>query len=287
MKNHPWNRALRIFLAAAMLLVSLAAWHFSVAAGPASGAEGGDGIPILMYHKVNPDPEAGSLGLRVTPADFDRQMRYLYEQGYSTVSLEDARDFLAGEKNLPPKPVVITFDDGYRDNYTRALPILEKYHFKATFFVVVNTIGGVNSFDRGIQPVNQMAGWPELRDMAVRGMEIGSHTLSHPRLAECSPEEAAKQIKESKLALESGLGLPVRYFSYPHGNFNAAVKKVVKECGYTAATTTRAGLNTPGGDPFDLKRIYVTGQMSQKRFVRAVTGGLKKEYDVTDWSDVL
>lgn len=286
MKDHPWKRVMRVLLSVAILVFSLAVWHFTVAAGPAAGAEG-ESIPILMYHKVNPDPETGNLGLRVTPADFDQQMRYLFAQGYSTVSLGDVRDFLAGLKALPPKPVVITFDDGYRDNYTCALPILEKYHFKATFFIVVNSIGGINSFDRGIQPVNQMAGWSELRDMAARGMDIGSHTLTHPRLAECRPAEAARQIKESKLALERGLGLPVHYFSYPHGSCNAAVKKMVEEFGYTAATSTQAGLIAPGSDVYALKRVYVTGQMSQKRFIRELTRGVKKEDNATNGIEIL
>lgn len=276
MIRHGWFGTFCIFLITALLIFVAAAWHFSLTAVPAAGAEGG-GIPILMYHKVNSDPETGNLGLRVPPEIFDRQMQYLYNQGYSTVSLGDVCEYLKGEHALPPRSIVITFDDGYRDNYTYAVPILEKYNFKATFFVVSSTVGKVNSFDNIAQPVNQMAGWSELRDMAARGMEIGSHTVSHPRLAEISQEKARYQIKESKLALEKGLGQPVRYFSYPHGSFNAALKKVVEESGYEAATSTLFGLDYPGDDVYALKRICVTGQMSCLKLAREMNRPKKKE----------
>ncbi|MHB8984666.1 MAG: polysaccharide deacetylase family protein [Eubacteriales bacterium] len=268
-----------IFLITTLLAFIAAAWHFSFTADHAAGAEG-SGIPILMYHKINPDPETGNLGLRVPPEVFDRQMQYLYSQGYHTVSLGDVREYMTGERILPPKSVVITFDDGYRDNYTFALPILEKYNFKATFFVVTGTVGKVNSFDNSIQPVNQMAGWSELRDMAARGMEIGSHTVSHPRLTELSPEKALYQIKKSKLALEKGLGQPVRFFSYPHGCYNAAVEKIVEESGYEAATSTLPGLDYPDNDVYALKRICVTGQTSCLKLLKELNRAKRKEIQI-------
>lgn len=271
-KKRGSHTAFTVFLAVAMFLLP-AAWSFYAGVIPSARAEGPRGVPILMYHKVNPDPETGNLGLRVPPSEFDRQMKYLHEQGYQSVSLQEVRDFITGGKPLPPKPVVITFDDGYRDNYTYALPILEKYGFTATVFVVVNTIGKVNVFDLGVQPVNQMMNWSELRDMADRGITIGSHTMDHPHLADVPPEKALYQIREAKAALEKGLGFPVKYFCYPYGSHNQAVKKMVEESGYEAATTTRPGLNYYGEDIFALKRIYVTGQMSQQKFIRELSKG--------------
>lgn len=261
---------LTVFLAL-VLFLSLAALNFATGFNPSSGAEGLQGVPVLMYHKVNPDPETGNLGLRVPPAEFDRQMKYLAEQGYQSVSLQEVRNFILEGEPLPPRPVVITFDDGYRDNYTYALPILEKYGFTATVFVVVNTIGKVNKFDLGVQPVNQMMSWSELRDMAGRGITIGAHTMDHPHLSDVAADKALYQIRESKAALEKGLGLPVKYFCYPYGSYNQEVKKMVEECGYEAATTTRPGLNKVNDDIFALKRIYVTGQMSLQKFSKELS----------------
>ena len=264
-----------IVLAVASLVVALTSWHFYTGDIPAAQAGSPAGIPILMYHKVNPDPQTGKLGLRVTPSEFEWQMKYLREEGYHSVSLGDVRDYIREGKPLPPKPVVITFDDGYRDNYTYALPILEDYGFTATVFVVVNTIGKENLFDRGVQPVNQMLNWSELRDMASRGVTIGSHTMDHPHLADQPAEVARYQIKESKAALEKGIGQPVKYFCYPYGSYNMMVKRIVEESGYEAATTTRSGLTCPSDDVFALKRIYVSGQMNRQKFIREITKAIK------------
>jgi len=258
-------------LAVVLLVLALVTWRLSAGVIPVARAEGSVGIPILMYHKINPDPETGNLGLRVPPSEFDWQMQYLFSQGYHSVSLQEVKDYIKEGKPLPPKPVAITFDDGYRDNYTYALPVLEKVGYTATVFVVVNTIGKVNRFDLGVQPVNQMMNWSELRDMASRGIAIGSHTMDHPHLSEVAPEKALYQIRESKSALEKGLGQPVKYFCYPYGSYNQIVKKAVEECGYEAATTTHQGLAYPSDDVFALRRVYVTGQMSHQKFIREIT----------------
>ncbi|MGB9804564.1 polysaccharide deacetylase family protein [Desulfofundulus sp.] len=224
-------------------------------------------IPILMYHKVNPDPATGGLGLRVPPQNFARQMEYLATHGFHTVSLTDVADYLQKAKPLPPRPVVITFDDGYLDNYTYALPILEKYGFTATVFVVAHTVGKTNIFDAGRQPVNRMAGWRELKAMAGHGITIGAHTLDHPRLTRLPLEEARRQIKESKLLLEAELGRPVEVFSYPYGSYNQDLARVVRESGYRAAVTTDQGLVGPGDDPFTLKRVRVMGSYDMQKFI--------------------
>lgn len=226
-------------------------------------------VPILMYHKVNPDPRTGGLGLRVPPDKFDRQMAYLARNGFHTVSLTDVVAHFQEGKPLPPRPVVITFDDGYLDNYTYAFPILKKYNFTATIFVVAGTVGGINSFDvkSKLQPVNQMAGWRELKEMAGYGITIGSHTLDHPHLARVSPAEARRQIKESKQLLEARLGRPVQVFCYPYGSYNQEVARLVKESGYLAAVTTVQGIAGPGCDPFTLKRVRIMGNYDMQEFI--------------------
>ncbi len=232
-----------------------------------------EGVPILMYHKINPDPSVGGYGLRVTPRDFEKQVAYLARSGYNSISLADLADHHEKGKPLPPRPVIITFDDGYRDNYTYAYPILKKYGMTATIFVVAGTVGGINEFDfnDGRQPKNIMAGWRELKEMAEGGITIGAHTLRHPHLANLKPEEARAEILEGKKVLEEGLNRPVDFFAYPYGNFDRSIIDIVRESGFRAAVTTDRGLAKYREGPFTLKRIRVRGDYSYGKFLQELT----------------
>lgn len=227
------------------------------------------GIPILMYHKVNPDPGTGGLGLRVPPDKFEWQMKYLRKNGYETVSLEDVMDHFEKGKHLPDKPIVITFDDGYKDNYRFAYPIMKKYGYTGTIFVVSKAIGNTNFFDveKKLQPENKIMDWHEIRELAEAGFTIGAHTVDHPHLAEVPPEVARHQIEESKRALEHGLKKPVEFFAYPYGSYNDTVADLVKQAGYRAAVTTELGLAKADSNPFKLRRIRVTGHYSNEKFI--------------------
>ncbi|HEX3011777.1 MAG TPA: polysaccharide deacetylase family protein, partial [Syntrophomonadaceae bacterium] len=172
-----------------------------------------------------------------------------------------------GEK-LPAKPIVITFDDGYQDNYTYAWPILRKYRFTATVFVVTNTIGGINKFDciKHIEPKNKMMNWAQIREMNANGIIIGSHTLDHLHLTHISYAEAKRQIAESKEVLQHGLGKEVQYFCYPYGDVSPSIAKLVQESGYKAATAINPGA-AYRRNPYMLARIRVTGHYSHQRFI--------------------
>lgn len=230
-------------------------------------------VPILMYHKVNPDPAVGGYGLRVSPRSFEKQMAYLSRSGYSAISLTDLADHFDVGKPLPPRPIIITFDDGYLDNYTYAYPILKKYGFTATIFVVAGTVGGINDFDsnEGRQPENRMAGWKELKEMADGGITIGGHTLRHPHLAGLTPEEARFEISEGRKMLETALNRPVEVFCYPYGNFDPDTVDAVREMGFRAAVTTEQGLGRYQEEAFTLKRIRVRGDYSYSRFLQELT----------------
>lgn len=227
------------------------------------------GIPILMYHKVNPDPSTGGLGLRVPPDKFEWQMKYLRKNGYETVSPEDVMDHFEKGKHLPDKPIVITFDDGYKDNHQFAYPIMKKYGYTGTIFVVSKAIGNTNFFDveKKLQPENKIMDWQEIRELAEAGFTIGAHTVDHPHLAEVPPEVARHQIEESKRALEHGLKKPVEFFAYPYGSYNDTVADLVKQAGYRAAVTTELGLAKADSNPFKLRRIRVTGHYSNEKFI--------------------
>lgn len=227
------------------------------------------GIPVLMYHKVNPDPRTGGLGLRVPPDKFDWQMRYLKENGYESVSMADVMDHFEKGKHLPEKPIVITFDDGYKDNYDFAYPIMKKYGFTGTIFVVSKSIGNTNFYDvdKRLQPENKIMDWHEIKELDRAGFVIGAHTVDHPHLAEISPEEARYQIQESKRALEFGLNKPVEFFCYPYGSHNDTVADLVKEAGYRAAVTTQLGLAKKDTHPYKIPRVRVTGHYDKQKFI--------------------
>ena len=241
-----------------------------------------EAVAILMYHKINPDRHAGGLGLRVPPDKFAWQMNYLKNHGYTVVSIDDAFSFLRGKKVLPPKPVVITFDDGYRDNYFYAWPILREYGFCATIYQVVNSTGRYNFFDAGCgrQPRCRMLNWNEIREMKASGLvTFGAHTMDHPRLTKLSAEEARRQIAASKKILERELRCRVDHFCYPYGDFNPQVTEIVKAAGFKTAVTSVQGINYKGDDPFTLKRIRVTGHYSNHEFVYRLTREFRAKPD--------
>jgi len=222
----------KVAAAAAALLLAAAIWL----AWPAAG------VPILTYHKVGDTEEAYS----VAPAAFERQMGHLAAAGYTAVSLADLADYMAGGKTLPAKPVVITFDDGYADNFTAALPILEKHGMKATVFIITDFVG-----QEGYMT------WEQVRALQARGMEIGSHTLAHRALTSLPPAERQRDVRASKEALEWRLGRPAAFLSYPFGEYDAAMFAILQQAGYRGACTTAPGLNKPGDNLYALKRINI------------------------------
>ena len=225
-------RRYKVVLLTAVLIASVALWLAYSAAG----------VPILAYHKVSEDDEIYS----VKPAEFEKQMRYLSDHGYTAISLTEMLEAFAGKRDMPAKPVIITFDDGYEDNYLAALPIMEKYRMKATVFVIAGKVGEPGYLK-----------WQQIRAMQERNTEIGSHTLSHAALSEITPEEQQLEIAESKAVLERNLGTPVEYLAYPYGKFTASLFAVLQGAGYRAACSGITGLNLRETDPFVLRRINI------------------------------
>lgn len=185
-------------------------------------------LPILVYHIVRPAYPNDSRAVRaiaLTPETFDAEMKYLAEAGYHIVSFSDLEDHFRNGRVLPQKPVILSFDDGWSDQFMYAFPILEKYHYQATFFVFTNSIGR-----RGFLT------WNELRRMLVAGMTIGSHTRSHPYLTKIANSVALwDEIRGSKRTLEKRLGVTVNEFAYPFGQYNAAIAAMAAKAGYRSA----------------------------------------------------
>ncbi|MEN6327633.1 MAG: polysaccharide deacetylase family protein [Syntrophomonas sp.] len=232
------------------------------------------GIPILMYHNVSPDPSTGSIGHRMEPETFERQMRYLKEHGYHTVDLGAVLDFYQKGAALPEKPIVITLDDGYQGNYYYAFPVLKKYGFTATVFVVSNIVGGLNDFDikAGLKPPSRMLSWEQIKEMDAAGITIGCHTLDHAHLSKVSSSEARRQIVECKKVLEQILGREIQFFCYPYGEYNAYTLQVLRECGFRAAVTVNPLLVTGIKDPLQLNRIGIPGYMEDEDFANRILG---------------
>lgn len=224
-------------------------------------------LPILMYHKVSPDPRVGGLGLRVHPANFETQIKWLAAQGYKSVSLDLAVAWVQKKGILPPKPIVITFDDGYRDNLRWAAPILKKYGFRAAIFLVNDQIGLTNAWDEALgAPTNYLLNETEILNMAVDGFQFGSHTRTHRRLTDLSASEARKEISGSREALQKRLGIQMKYFCYPYGSTNRQVLELTRKAGYAAAFTTSQGTVHQGDNVYTLRRLRVTGYFNLNKF---------------------
>ncbi len=200
--------------------------------------------PVLMYHHVEPD--AADSGLNVSPLTFTRQMEFLKVHGYRVISLEELVRLLKSGGKVPPKTVVITFDDGYLDNFKYAFPILKKMDFTATIFMITRNIGEKGSLSE-----------EDLRILDESGISIGSHTVNHVFLPELrNKEELLFELDESKKKLESVLGHAVMLLSYPAGGVTVESKALAEALGYEGAVTTNYGEDR--GDPYGVHRVKIT-----------------------------
>lgn len=240
-------------------------WSFTTApASPVSMSPGAGSVkvPILTYHyiRVNPDVrDRMGFALSVTPADFAAQMDWLARNGYHTVTTEDLHAYLNGRRGLPSKPVILTFDDGYADFYTTALPILRSHDFQADLYVVSGFVGRSGYVTAA-----------QVRESDRSGIEIGSHTVNHADLARTSAGGVRAEVVDSKRYLEALLGHPIYSFCYPSGKFNGAVAYQVSAAGYHDATTTMAGYWHSLADRYVWTRLRVSGGESVPQFAASV-----------------
>ncbi|TGE34159.1 polysaccharide deacetylase family protein [Desulfosporosinus sp. Sb-LF] len=213
-------------------------------------------VPVLYYHSVM--QETGN-EVRMPPDQFDAQMAYLLAQGYQCITLDQLYQTSAQEDILPAKPFVITFDDGYLDNYTIAYPILKKYGFTATIFMVSSYINGEGFMS-----------WSQLRELDSNGWKIEGHTVNHPYLSKLDAVTMLNELKSSKDFLEKGLGHTVNFFAYPYGDVNDRVALAVKNSGYVMAFTTERGWADPRANAWHLQRVYCFASMGLNEFSRRI-----------------
>ena len=203
-------------------------------------------VPILMYHRIG----TVGAGLMVDRRTFSEQMRWLHQNGYRTLTQRELYDALALGKPLPPKPVLITFDDGYDDVLRFALPVLERLRMRATAYVITG---------RSTDWRSPFLSWFELRELDRRGIEVASHTVSHRDLRTLSDRQLAHELVASRQALEHRLGHPVRWLAYPFGGHDSRVVAAARRAGYLLAVTTVGGIEQDGARPLELRRLSITG----------------------------
>ncbi len=215
-------------------------------------------VPILIYHSVRPYyPGITNLVKEYTvpPDIFEDQLKYLRDNGYTPVTLDNLSHFFADGTSLPPKPVMITLDDGWENQYVYAFPLLKKYKFPGIFYVYPGAIGKKHFLT-----------YPEIKEMIAGGMFIADHTQTHPELTKISQTlELKKEIVDSREILEKELGVPIRDFAYPFGAYNYQCIKMVMQSGYRTARTVHGGLVENSLAPYTIDGIIITGDFN--RFV--------------------
>lgn len=185
-------------------------------------------VPILTFHKIDSRFEWGLT--RISPKQFQRIMQFLYEEGYCSVSLEQV---CHSSQSLPEKSVVITFDDSYESIYSHAFPIMEKYGFTGTIFVITGYVGKKNHWDVNLGGITfSHLSWEQLRFLVDHSFEMGSHTVHHRDLTRIPLPLVEKELFDSKKMLEDQLGRKIRFVSFPFGRYNAQVLAMAQRCGY-------------------------------------------------------
>ena len=253
-------------------------------------------VPILTYHNIG----YGHDGFYVSPENFTKQMGYIKKNGYEVITLDELIRGIKDKKGFKRNKVVITFDDGYKDNFEYAYPVLKRFDFPATIFIITDLIdkssmGVLKKFLNWNEVIaiskekitfgghtyiftmaNHIRGeekkflnWNEVRIMSKDGVFFGAHTKSHFYLGSWllkDDEIALEEIAGSKKAIEQKIGMPVDYFCYPGGGFNAKAKELVIQAGYKGACTTNRGFAKFNSDVYELKRIKITNSDATKPF---------------------
>ncbi|MDQ0205165.1 polysaccharide deacetylase family protein [Pectinatus haikarae] len=201
-------------------------------------------IPVLNYHEIDDDKHTA---LALSTYEFKAQMRYLKDNNYNAITLDQLLDYMQEGKPLPEKPVVITLDDGYEDNYTNAYPILKQYGLTATIFLISHYINWPNYLT-----------WKEIDTMKDNDIVFEGHTYDHPNLSQIKDDnELKKQLLDSKIALQEHLGYQIKYLAYPCGDYNQHVISQVKKYGYRAAFTVNLGDDAANDNLYTLNRVPI------------------------------
>jgi len=236
-------------------------------------------IPILMYHRLvlNSDEDSVNI-IHLSKKKFEDQLIYLKENNFETITFQDLKNISLNERRKG-KYIILTFDDGYEDNYTILYPLLKKYNMKAVIYLVSDI--DYNKWDveeLGEKALNLLSK-EQILEMNSSGLiEFGGHTKNHVKLDILSKDEQYKEIKENKLYLEKILNRELLSFAYPYGRFNDISKEVVKEVGYTYGIATNKGDFFIETDPYEVRRIGIFSDITLSKFKRRVAGKYNGKY---------
>ncbi len=211
------------------------------------------GVPVLNYHQVNNKYDTC---LTMKPENFEEQMKYLRDNGYHSITQQQFDAYMNGEGELPDRPIMITFDDGYVDNYEEAYPIMKKYGMRGTIFLIMDLMGKQGYLT-----------WDQVQEMAADGMEFGSHTISHKPLTSFDRSGIHRELTESKQEIEAKLGKPCTFAAFPEGKFNDTVIEEAQNAGYKYSFSVETGRDFPWDDHLNLDRVPMfEGPVSFKHF---------------------
>jgi peptidoglycan/xylan/chitin deacetylase (PgdA/CDA1 family) len=229
-------------------------------------------VPILMYHSVTDRPPAATRDLAVRPGALVEQFGHLKDAGFTPLTFADlAARLRDGGSGLPARPVVITFDDGYADFHTEALPILEQFGFAATVFVTTGWLADAGPHAAG-RPLDRTLTWSQVKEAAAHGVEPAGHSHSHPQLDQIDGAALREELGRNKALLEDELGRPVTTMAYPYGYSNARVRRAVAAAGYEAACAVNNALVAPAHDRFAMPRLTIGRSTTMTKFQAAVAG---------------
>ena len=212
------------------------------------------GIPILCYHDVTPNnPDNNELLLN--PDKFREQLKYLKDNGYCPITLDELYGYLKDNKAIPEKSVVITFDDGYKGNYKYAYPILKEFNFPATVFVVSNFVDNDLYMSKA-----------ELKEISKNGFKVESHTAKHDDLSKLNEAKQIETLKNSKNTLENIIDDPVYYVAYPFGRHNKATRIAAEKAGYKLGFNLNGSLADKKDNSYNIDRVYISNNDSIEKF---------------------
>jgi len=226
---------------------------------------------ILLYHSIGAHTQGDYLGLRVSVEDFREHMKMLKDNGYNVLALRTVAQMLKEKRFVPYNSIVITFDDGYSENFQEILKILRAFNFSATFFINVGYLSKDKKVDKYWEKWDFLT--PDgLREIAASGNDIGLHGLAHADLTKLPKDKIEEDIINSKKILEDIANKKIDIFSYPHGKFNEFIKASLKRNGFIASCCSMAGVNCYYTDSFELKRTNIDGRDNIFTFRKKILG---------------
>lgn len=215
-------------------------------------------VPILVYHSVTDEPAGWIAPFAVSPKAFTSHLDQILAERMTAITVSDLVDARAGRTTLPDRPVVLTFDDGFADMLDVAAPALAERGLPATLYVTTGALRGGQAPSSTRMGPAEMLHWRDLSELQRLGIEIGSHTHTHPPLDVIPRAAAWDEIVSSRALLQDALGHRVRSFAYPHGVYNRRVAMMVEQAGYDSAVAVRNALSSTGDDPLILARLMLT-----------------------------